>query len=45
MKSYPYARTEGDNVTAEVIRRYIRYHHEQEKSPRKQNLFDGSPAL
>jgi len=28
-----FARTVSDKVTTEVIRKYIRYHREQEKSP------------
>ncbi len=28
-----FARTVGDKVTADVIRKYIQYHSEQEKSP------------
>ena len=34
-----FARTVGDKVTAEVIRRYIRYHDEEEKSPKQLELF------
>jgi len=35
-----FARTVGDEVTAEVIRNYIRYHREQEKSPKQlENCF------
>ena len=34
-----FARTVGDKVTAEVIRNYIRYHREQEKSPTQLKLF------
>ena len=34
-----FVRTVGDKVTAEVIRNYIRYHHEQEKSPKQLELF------
>ena len=35
-----FVRTVGDNVTAEIIRKYIRYHREQEKSPVQLDLFD-----
>lgn len=35
-----FVRTVGDKVTAEVIRKYIRYHREQEKSPIQLDLFD-----
>jgi len=34
-----FVRTVGDKVTAEVIRKYIKYHREQEKSPRQLELF------
>lgn len=34
-----FARTVGDKVTAEVIRKYIRYHREEEKKPRQLELF------
>ena len=34
-----FARTVGDKVTAEVIRKYIRYHHEEEKFPKQLKLF------
>lgn len=34
-----FARTVGDKVTAEVIRNYIKYHREQEKSPEQLELF------
>ncbi len=34
-----FVRTVGDKVTAEVIRKYIKYHREQEKSPNKLDLF------
>jgi putative transposase len=34
-----FARTVGDKVTAEVIRNYIKYHREQEKSPTQLELF------
>ena len=34
-----FVRTVGDKVTAEVIRNYIRYHREQEKSPKQLELF------
>ena len=30
-----FARTVGDKVTEEVIRKYIKYHREQEKSPKQ----------
>ena len=35
-----FVRTVGDKVTAEVIRQYIKYHREQEKSPIQLDLFD-----
>ena len=35
-----FVRTVGDKVTAEVIRKYIKYHREQEKSLNQLNLFD-----
>ena len=35
-----FVRTVGDKVTAEVIRKYIKYHREQEKSPTQLDLFD-----
>ena len=35
-----FVRTVGDIVTAEVIRQYIKYHCEQEKSPIQLDLFD-----
>ena len=35
-----FARTVGDNVTAEVIRNYIRYHDEEESRPDQLDLFD-----
>ena len=35
-----FVRTVGDKVTAEVIRRYIKYHREQEKTPNQLDLFD-----
>ena len=35
-----FVRTVGDKVTAEVIRKYIKYHREQEKSPNQLDLFD-----
>ena len=35
-----FVRTVGDKVTAEVIRRYITYHREQEKAPIQLNLFE-----
>ena len=34
-----FARTVGDKVTEEVIRKYIKYHREQEKSPKQLTLF------
>lgn len=34
-----FARTVGDEVTADVIRRYIEYHGEQEHKPTQLNLF------
>ncbi len=34
-----FVRTVGDKVTAEVIRKYIKYHREQEKSPNQLDLF------
>ena len=34
-----FVRTVGDNVTAEVIRKYIKYHRTQEKTPTQQKLF------
>ena len=34
-----FARTVGDKVTEEVIRKYIKYHREQEKSPKQLKLF------
>ena len=34
-----FARTVGDKVTADVIRKYIQYHREQEKSPPQLELF------
>ncbi len=34
-----FARTVGDAVTAEVIRRYIRYHQTEETTPKQQLLF------
>lgn len=33
-----FARTVGDKVTADVIRRYINYHREEEKSPKAEQL-------
>ena len=35
-----FVRTVGDKVTAEVIRKYIKYHREQEKSPKQLGLFE-----
>ena len=34
-----FARTVGDKVTVDVIRNYIKYHLEQEKSPMQPKLF------
>jgi putative transposase len=34
-----FARTVGDKVREEVIRKYIKYHREQEKSPKQLKLF------
>lgn len=34
-----FARTVGDKVTEEMIRNYIKYHREQEKSPKQLKLF------
>jgi len=34
-----FARTVGDKVTAEVIRKYITYHREHEKKPKQLKLF------
>jgi putative transposase len=34
-----FARTVGDKVTADMIRKYIKYHREQEKSPKQLKLF------
>lgn len=34
-----FVRTVGDKVTADVIRKYITYHREQEKSPKQLKLF------
>jgi putative transposase len=34
-----FVRTVGDKVIAEVIRNYIKYHREQEKSPKQLELF------
>ena len=34
-----FVRTVGDKVTEEVIRKYIKYHREQEKSPNHLELF------
>ena len=36
-----FARTVGDKVTAEIIKRYIRYHRQEKKSPQQLDLFDG----
>ena len=35
-----FVRTVGDEVTSEVIRRYIRYHDEEETRPDQLDLFD-----
>ena len=35
-----FARTVGDEVTTEVIRRYIEYHDEEETRPNQLDLFD-----
>ena len=34
-----FARTVGDKVTAEVIKKYIKYHRDQEKTPNQLKLF------
>ena len=34
-----FVRTVGDKVTAEVIRKYIKYHREHEKTPKQLKLF------
>jgi len=34
-----FARTVGDRVTADTIRKYIEYHHEEENSPKQMKLF------
>jgi len=34
-----FARTVGDKVTAEVIRKYIQYHRDQETNPKQLELF------
>ena len=34
-----FVRTVGDKVTAEMMRNYIKYHREQEKSPKQLELF------
>jgi putative transposase len=34
-----FVRTVGDKVTADVIRKYIKYHRDQEKSPKQLKLF------
>ncbi len=34
-----FVRTVGDTITAEVIRQYIKYHREQEKTPIQLDLF------
>jgi putative transposase len=33
-----FARTVGDKVTAEVIRKYIQYHRDQETTPKQLEL-------
>jgi len=38
-----FARTVGDKVTTEVIRNYIKYHREQEKTPKQLELFQDAP--
>ena len=38
-----FARTVGDKVTAEIIRKYIRYHREEEKFPKQLELFLDAP--
>ena len=40
-----FARTVGDKVTADVIRKYIQYHREQEKSPPAAGIVLRCPAL
>ena len=34
-----FVRTVGDEVTADIIRRYIKYHRERERSPKQLELF------
>jgi putative transposase len=34
-----FARRVGDNVTVEVIKKYIEYHRKQNKSPKQLKLF------
>jgi len=34
-----FARTVGDRVTAETIRKYIEYHHDEERAPKQLKLF------
>jgi putative transposase len=34
-----FVRTVGDEVTADIIRRYIQYHQERERSPKQLELF------
>ena len=34
-----FARTVGDNITAETIRNYIEYHHDEENSPKQLKFF------
>ena len=34
-----FVRTSGDQVTAEIIRNYIKYHKKEEKSPSQMKLF------
>jgi len=38
-----FTRTLGDKVTADVIRKYIQYHREQEKFPTQLELFYDAP--
>ena len=39
-----FARTVGDQVTAEVIKRYIQYHRQEERSPQQLDLFGAVPV-
>ena len=34
-----FARTVGDRVTADTIRKYIKYHHDEENSPQQLKFF------